>query len=75
MDRFIYVAMTGASEALKLQATNSHNLANVSTTKSWMQSSALGGVCSNLRPMLPAGLSGLAGVWAETARAGAPAAE
>jgi flagellar basal-body rod protein FlgF len=32
MDRFIYVAMTGASEALKLQATNSHNLANVSTT-------------------------------------------
>jgi flagellar basal-body rod protein FlgF len=32
VDRFIYVAMTGASEALKLQATNSHNLANVSTT-------------------------------------------
>lgn len=32
MDRFIYVAMTGASEALKLQATNSHNLANAATS-------------------------------------------
>jgi flagellar basal-body rod protein FlgF len=31
VDRFVYVAMTGASEALKLQATNSHNLANAST--------------------------------------------
>jgi flagellar basal-body rod protein FlgF len=32
MDRFLYVAMTGASEALRLQATNNHNLANASTT-------------------------------------------
>jgi len=32
VDRFIYVAMTGASEALKLQATNSHNLANAATS-------------------------------------------
>ena len=32
MDRFIYVAMTGAAEALKLQATNSHNLANAATS-------------------------------------------
>lgn len=32
MDRFIYVAMTGASESLRMQATNGHNLANASTT-------------------------------------------
>jgi flagellar basal-body rod protein FlgF len=32
MDRFLYVAMTGASETLRLQATNNHNLANASTT-------------------------------------------
>lgn len=32
MDRFLYVAMTGASETLRMQAANSHNLANVSTT-------------------------------------------
>jgi flagellar basal-body rod protein FlgF len=31
MDRFLYVAMTGASETLRLQATNNHNLANAST--------------------------------------------
>jgi flagellar basal-body rod protein FlgF len=32
MDRFLYVAMTGASETLRMQASNSHNLANASTT-------------------------------------------
>jgi flagellar basal-body rod protein FlgF len=32
MDRFLYVAMTGASETLRMQAANSHNLANASTT-------------------------------------------
>ena len=32
MDRFLYVAMTGASETLRLQAVNNHNLANASTT-------------------------------------------
>ena len=32
MDRSLYIAMTGAAQALKAQATNSHNLANVSTT-------------------------------------------
>jgi flagellar basal-body rod protein FlgF len=32
MDRFLYVAMTGASETLRMQAVNSHNLANASTT-------------------------------------------
>jgi flagellar basal-body rod protein FlgF len=32
VDRFIYVAMTGAGETLRLQATNSHNLANATTT-------------------------------------------
>jgi flagellar basal-body rod protein FlgF len=31
MDRFLYVAMTGASETLRMQAANSHNLANAST--------------------------------------------
>jgi flagellar basal-body rod protein FlgF len=31
MDRFLYVAMTGASETMRLQATNNHNLANAST--------------------------------------------
>ncbi|MCG8435571.1 MAG: flagellar basal-body rod protein FlgF [Gammaproteobacteria bacterium] len=32
MDKSIYVAMTGAKQALRAQAVNSHNLANVSTT-------------------------------------------
>lgn len=32
MDRFLYVAMTGASETLRRQASNNHNLANASTT-------------------------------------------
>ena len=32
MDRFLYVAMSGASETLRMQAANSHNLANASTT-------------------------------------------
>jgi flagellar basal-body rod protein FlgF len=31
MDKALYVAMTGASEALRAQAANAHNLANVST--------------------------------------------
>jgi flagellar basal-body rod protein FlgF len=32
MDRMIYVAMSGAKETLRAQASNSHNLANASTT-------------------------------------------
>jgi flagellar basal-body rod protein FlgF len=32
MDRMLYVAMTGASETLRAQTVNNHNLANVSTT-------------------------------------------
>src|SRR5690606_24760498 len=32
MDRFLYVAMTGAREAQLAQAVTSHNLANASTT-------------------------------------------
>lgn len=32
MDRFLYVAMSGASETLRAQATANHNLANASTT-------------------------------------------
>jgi len=32
MDRFLYVAMSGAKETLRAQAANSHNLANASTT-------------------------------------------
>jgi flagellar basal-body rod protein FlgF len=32
MDKFIYVAMSGARESLRAQAINSHNLANASTT-------------------------------------------
>jgi len=32
MDRFLYVAMTGAKETLQAQAVNNHNLANASTT-------------------------------------------
>ena len=32
MDKLLYVAMTGAKEALRAQAVNSHNLANASTT-------------------------------------------
>lgn len=32
MDRALYVAMTGASETLRQQAVNNHNLANASTT-------------------------------------------
>ncbi|MGH8445034.1 MAG: flagellar basal body rod protein FlgF [Solimonas sp.] len=32
MDRALYVVMTGASETLRQQAINSHNLANASTT-------------------------------------------
>jgi len=31
MDRFLYVAMTGAKETLRAQTANSHNLANAST--------------------------------------------
>lgn len=31
MDRLLYVAMTGASETMKAQAANNHNLANAST--------------------------------------------
>lgn len=32
MDRYLYVAMTGAQQALRAQQANSHNLANASTT-------------------------------------------
>lgn len=32
MDKFLYVAMSGAKETLRAQAANSHNLANASTT-------------------------------------------
>lgn len=32
MDKLLYVAMTGAKETLRAQATNNHNLANASTT-------------------------------------------
>jgi flagellar basal-body rod protein FlgF len=32
MDRFLYIAMTGAKEAMQAQAANNHNLANASTT-------------------------------------------
>lgn len=32
MDKLLYVAMTGASETMRSQATVSHNLANISTT-------------------------------------------
>ena len=32
MDRLIYVAMSGAREAMRAQATTSHNLANIATT-------------------------------------------
>lgn len=32
MDRYLYVAMSGAKETLRAQASNSHNLANASTT-------------------------------------------
>ena len=32
MDRMIYVAMSGAREAMQRTATNNHNLANVDTT-------------------------------------------
>lgn len=32
MDKLLYVAMTGASETMRAQATVSHNLANISTT-------------------------------------------
>ena len=32
MDRLVYVAMSGASETLRAQAANNHNLANASTT-------------------------------------------
>jgi flagellar basal-body rod protein FlgF len=32
MDRFLYVAMTGAKETLRAQTANNHNLANASTT-------------------------------------------
>jgi len=28
MDKFVYVAMSGARESLRAQAINSHNLAN-----------------------------------------------
>lgn len=32
MDRFLYIAMSGAKETLRAQAANNHNLANASTT-------------------------------------------
>lgn len=32
MDRFLYVAMTGAKETMRAQGANNHNLANASTT-------------------------------------------
>ena len=32
MDRFLYIAMSGAKETMRAQAVNNHNLANVSTT-------------------------------------------
>jgi flagellar basal-body rod protein FlgF len=32
MDKFVYVAMSGATETLRAQAANNHNLANASTT-------------------------------------------
>src|SRR5689334_12190213 len=32
MDRFLYIAMSGAKETLRAQTTNNHNLANASTT-------------------------------------------
>jgi flagellar basal-body rod protein FlgF len=32
MDRYLYVAMSGARETLRAQASNSHNLANAATT-------------------------------------------
>ncbi len=32
MDKFLYVAMTGARETMRAQAVNTHNLANASTT-------------------------------------------
>lgn len=32
MDKYLYVAMSGAKETLRAQTANSHNLANVSTT-------------------------------------------
>ncbi len=32
MDRFLYVAMSGAKETMRAQAANNHNLANASTT-------------------------------------------
>ena len=32
MDRLVYTAMTGAKHILEQQATNSHNLANATTT-------------------------------------------
>jgi flagellar basal-body rod protein FlgF len=32
MDRFLYIAMTGAKETLRAQTANNHNLANASTT-------------------------------------------
>ncbi|HKY93581.1 MAG TPA: flagellar basal body protein, partial [Nevskiaceae bacterium] len=31
MDRALYIAMTGASQTMRAQAVNSHNLANAST--------------------------------------------
>src|SRR5580765_2674467 len=32
MDRFLYVAMSGAKETLRAQTANNHNIANASTT-------------------------------------------
>jgi flagellar basal-body rod protein FlgF len=32
VDKFLYVAMTGAKETMRAQAVNNHNLANASTT-------------------------------------------
>ena len=32
MDRFLYIAMSGAKETLRAQTVNNHNLANASTT-------------------------------------------
>ncbi|RYZ66511.1 MAG: flagellar basal body rod protein FlgF [Proteobacteria bacterium] len=37
MDRLLYVAMSGAKETLRAQASNNHNLANASTTGALQQ--------------------------------------
>ena len=49
MDRFIYVAMTGAKQTLQAQAIDSHNLANVSTTGFRADLAALRGAAGGRR--------------------------